>query len=812
MAPVPGYDDEEEENYPSDSSEPINWASKASMKPGDKWTTVAPKKAKVGTPKADKQPPARGPKAPASTPPHKRELRLIAVRAREHKKEPIKRALICNTINRHLIKAGVVEKSGQIALATISRTNNIVLEVDGNHNSTTMLPYLDLVAKGLRESVGYPIEKITRDLERTFLHVQGIPLNHHHPRAGVHSWEASDWDIKALESAKVEFGKMNAGINSLDRPRLVGNFANLKAKKATTASFVFGVEKNEAAAAILKAGRSNFGGTTKTTVEWFPATFRTFCERCLNTHHLRGMCPNPPVCKYCWGRHESPKHTCPIVGCNVIGECIKHVNRKCINCDSYDHYAGADNCPARGDPKGFNPDNPRHTVQDPTTRGHRTQPRLHHPDRRGQKAIDQKPAAQAADTSDTEADNYRRPSQRKRNLKTKTVTRTGSPTPKKVTVQVPETPNRRAARETLATEKIGIVDLVNVTIPDSQSESTGGSASANIRPKTPETTTHPAPKTPSSNRIMREADTNEPTQAPLSDEEFDDMIEEEIAALGEKLGEWVGQNHHEDHHWSHRHNWCLHKRKKQFRQGCLLAGLVHPTHFLAGKNCECRKTDDTSSNPCPNYQPPVSFATELATTKLANELADTEIPATQTHHWTHQNNWCSCDKSEEEIMNAPCIMIFKIDSSHYRTRLLGCNPATEDSKEVCPVFKILMADMEENRSDFERSILNTITEHHPNTTVEVTLSGRVIINGEDTPSQYLNRSDGTGIHPNCHCRISYIENKEIGECTTDCPCYHRSPVIAFILIENNVVTRIPANDTARIEEARQRQKQNTAGR
>ena len=290
------------------------------------------------------------------------------------------------------------------------------------------------------------------------------------------------------------------------------------------------------------------------------------------------------------------------------------------------------------------------------------------------------------------------------------------------------------------------------------------------------------------------------------------MIEEEIAKLGEKLGEWVGKYHHEDHHWSHRHNWCLHKRKKQFRQGCLLAGLVHPSHFLAGKDCECREADDTSSKPCPKYQPPVSFATELATTKLANELADTEIPATQTTHWTHQQNWCSCDRTDETIMSAPCIMIFEINSSHYRTKLLGCNPATENAKEVCPVFKILMADMEENRSDFERSILNTITEHHPNTTVEVTLSGRVIINGEDTPSQYLNRADGTGIHPNCHCRISYIENKEIGECTADCPCYHRSPVIAFIFIENNIVTRIPANDTARIEEARQRQRQTTAGR
>ena len=181
VAPVPGVDDpEEEESDSGNLSEALNWANTARMKQGDKWTTVA-KKAKITTPRPDKPPPARGPKAPAGTPPYKQELRLIATRAREHKRQPVKGSLICNSINRLLQKAGVIEKAGSIAIAKTSRSNNIVLEVDGNHNSTTMLPYLDIVAKGLREAVGYPIEKLTRDLERVFLHVQGIPLNHHHP-------------------------------------------------------------------------------------------------------------------------------------------------------------------------------------------------------------------------------------------------------------------------------------------------------------------------------------------------------------------------------------------------------------------------------------------------------------------------------------------------------------------------------------------------------------------------------------------------------------------------------------------------------
>ena len=828
VAPAPGHDDaEEEESDSGNLSEPLNWASTAAMKKGDKWTTVDRKK--VQTPKPGKPPPARGPKAPAGTPPHKRDLRLIATRDRKYKREPVKGSLICNAINKALMSAGVIEKSGSIAIAKTSRTNNIVLEVDGNHNSTTMLPYLDIVAKGLRNAVGYPIEKLTRDLERVFLHVQGIPLNHNHPSAGARNWEAEDWDLRALESARIEFGKVNAGINALDRPRIIGNFANLKAKKATTASFVFGVERNEAAEKALKDGRVIFSGTTKTVVEWFPQTYRTFCERCLNTHHLRGMCVNPPTCKYCWGRHESPKHVCPVLGCNVVGECVKHVERKCINCDGFDHYAGADNCPARGDAKGFNPDNPRHIVNDPTTGGHHRQPRLHDPSRRGQKAIDQKPAAKAVtitDSSESERESRRRPSQRKRNLKkapTSRATRHGSPlpTPRKAPLtQVPQTPNRRAAQETLRKETIGIVDLVDTTIPDSQ-ESGSMVPSSIPAETTPATTTaaaiHPAPKTPSAKRIMRDADTAQPATNPLSDDEFEDMMEREIEELGRQLGDWAGQNHLADRHWSHLQRWCIHRRKKHLQGICIFGVSVHKSHYLAGADCPCDPAETSGRNPCkwvkpeePPRPPPANReeppSTETIvdhTTKKAGELADTSIPTTQEgHHWTHKHQWCGHYDTDE--MNAPCPQVVMVDQSHYRTIHTGCNPANENPLEPCPVFQILVSDAEENRRDFERNISATIQEHHPGTTVEITSTGRVIINGEDTPSQYLNRADGTGIHPNCHCKISYMDNLEKGSCPADCPCYHRSPTIAFIVIENNVVTRIPFTDGQAILEARRR--------
>ena len=328
---------------------------------------------------------------------------------------------------------------------------------------------------------------------------------------------------------------------------------------------------------------------------------------------------------------------------------------------------------------------------------------------------------------------------------------------------------------------------------------------------------HPAPKTPSAKRIMRDVDTSEPTIAPMSDDEFEDMMEREIAELGERLGEWAGHNHSVDKHWSHLQRWCIHRRKKHLQGICIFGGNVHPSHFIAGADCPCNPMDTSGRNPCPwkeptppqppkqpkPEQPPSTESIAEFTAKRAGELADTDIPATQVgHHWTHKHQWCN--HYEEEDLNAPCPYVIVMDHTHYRTIHTGCNPANENSLEPCPVYQILISDAEENQRDFERRISATIQEHHPSTSVEITSTGRIIVNGEDTPSQYLNRADGSGIHPNCHCKICYMDNLEKGSCPAECPCYHRSPTIAFIVIENNVVKRIPINDEEALLAARKR--------
>ena len=354
------------------------------------------------------------------------------------------------------------------------------------------------------------------------------------------------------------------------------------------------------------------------------------------------------------------------------------------------------------------------------------------------------------------------------------------------------------------------MDLVNTTIPDSQE-----SLSVPSTLPSEKVAEHPAPKTPSAKRIMRDADTNELAHQPLSDEEFEDMMEKDIAEIAGRLGDWAGQNNHADKHWSHLQRWCIHRKKKQFKEICILGVTVHPSHFKAGADCPCNPMETSGRNPCgwrepepahpapdpPTRQtPPSTESISEITAKRAAELADTEIPATQEgHHWTHKHQWCN--HYEEEELNAPCPYVIVMDHTYYRTTHTGCNAATENSLEPCPVYQVLISDMEENQRDFERNISATIQAHHPGMTVEITSTGRIIVNGEDTPSQYLNRADGTGIHPNCHCKISYMDNLEKGSCPADCPCYHRSPTIAFIVIENNVVTRIPLNDTEALIEA-----------
>ena len=806
VAPVPGADeDEEDEDISSPQTTPVtpSWATVTSRRAKQALKDQTPKRAPRAPTGPQPPPPQRGPKAPSSTPPTRRDGRLVIVRSGKYKKEKVSRDLLATCINNRLGRAGVREKSGIIAHIKLSSSNNILLEADSDHSAHTLWPYIGLIERGIRDAIEYPFEVI-KDLERMLLVVHRVPLNHMRPT--TKSWNVSDWDMQAMETCKHEFGANNPGVNVLSRPRFVGSLAGLHGKKATMGSLVFGVEKNEAAQKLANTNRANFCGVSKECREWTPDLYLAYCERCLEPQHIARMCKNPKRCKYCWGEHYSKDHICPSAGCQAPGWCVKHGIRQCINCEAHSHYAGAKGCPARGQPREIETDfDDTVEVANPTTSGtHQGRP---HPDRRGLRAIKAKSTPVITVSSS--------PTRPQTPPGRTTVLPTGSPSPRRH-LQVPNTPNRRDAANVLSRQTIGIVDLVNVTIPDSQ-----GTEETSVPSSAPET--H-APPTPSANRIMRDADTNAPTLATPEDEE-EDIAEEELNILRRDLQDWINERTDTSIHWSHEHSWCSHRygviSQETLLRPCFLAYAIHHTHFRAGTYCKCGREEQVEEDkPCPYYlnvettnSEDIIDISHFAT--LITDLADTTVTENviRGNHWTHNQQWCL---HEGTGLRNPCGFALGVHNTHFRCNLTGCNRTTENPAAPCPVYVTIDDARQADMSRFNEGMMNALPEYFPGArTFEVTSSGRVLIDGEETASQYLTRADGGAIHPNCHCMILYSDNnlKEAGECPDDCPCFHRSPVIAFVLIhQDGTIERINASDPAALAIAREKHRQMTAGR
>ena len=802
VAPAPGSDETEDDTISSPPTAPVtpSWATVTSRRAKQALKNEVPKRTPRAPTGPQPPPPQRGPKAPSSTPPTRRDGRLVIVRSGKYKKEKVSRDLLATCINNRLGRAGVRETSGIIAHIKLSSSNNILLEADSDHSAHTLWPYIGLIERGIRDAIDYPFE-IIKDLERMLLVVHRVPLNHMRPT--TKSWNVSDWDMQAMETCKLEFGANNPGVNVLSRPRFVGSLAGLHGKKATMGSLVFGVEKNEAAQKLANTNRANFCGVSKECREWTPDLYLAYCDRCLEPQHIARMCKNPKRCKYCWGEHYSKDHICPSTGCQAPGWCVKHGIRQCINCEAHSHYAGAKGCPARGQPREIEADfDDTVEVANPTTSG--THQGRSHPDRRGIRAIKTKETPVVIISSPE-------PSRPKTPPRARTtVLASGSPSPRRH-LQVPNTPNRREAADVISRESIGIVDLVNVTIPDSQ--------------ETDETSipsTHPAPATPSANRIMREADTNTPAIENQDDLE-EDIAEEELNILRRDLQDWISARTDQTIHWSHENSWCSHRfgtvSQGTMEKPCFLAYDIHHTHFRAGTDCVCGREEQVDHTlPCTKYlnisydnSEEIIDISHFAT--LITDLADTAITETviRGNHWTHNHQWCP--HTGTGLQN-PCGFALGIHNTHFRSNMTGCTKTRENPAAPCPVYITITDHILADQARFTEGMMKALPEYYPGAkSFEVTSSGRVLINGEETASQYLTRADGGAIHPDCHCMILYSDNKEAGECPGDCPCFHKSPIIAFVLIhEDGQIERINASDPAALAIAREKHRQMTAGR
>ena len=151
-------------------------------------------------------------------------------------------------------------------------------------------------------------------------------------------------------------------------------------------------------------------------------------------------------------------------------------------------------------------------------------------------------------------------------------TPSGSPSTNRTTLQVPETPNRHAARKVQEKTSIGIIEPQS--IPDSQGDEEDTSSDP-----IPEPEQHLLPPTPSTGRMMNDA----PVE---SDTESAEIREDELEELRSDLVDWIPAHNEPGAHWSHNHRWCRHGTWHNARgtmpKACFLAFKMHHTNFRAG--------------------------------------------------------------------------------------------------------------------------------------------------------------------------------------------------------------------------------------
>ena len=331
------------------------------------------------------------PPSSANTPKAVKDRQLIIERPQQYKNEPFNKFLLCEEINKKIFAAGQEGKAGLVSTAHKSRSNNIVLQVDANHNANSMWAIRNTIAPAIRDVLGHPYE-LKRNLEGVHIRVLGVPLKHNNPHNPT--WQPSDWNDDAFEALRLQFNKFNPPANALDRLRIVGNLMSLKARKEKSCVVVFGVETNRAAPDLLKGGYAEPAFSARKCVEHVADPSKAFCDTCLSPLHFTGLCRNRPRCKYCLGEHLSTKYRCVNTACRterpVVGRpCMMHDSKRCLNCDGTDHLSGAKHCPARGTPREVDlDDEPNAHVNDPTTSGAHQHPR--DPARRGAKALREK--------------------------------------------------------------------------------------------------------------------------------------------------------------------------------------------------------------------------------------------------------------------------------------------------------------------------------------------------------------------------------------------------------------------------------------
>lgn len=187
----------------------------------------------------------------------------------------------------------------------------------------------------------------------------------------------------------------------------------------------------------------------------------------------------------------------------------------------------------------------------------------------------------------------------------------------------------------------------------------------------------------------------------------------------------------------------------------------------------------------------------------------------QGRHWSHQQRWCHHNENGRPLthpeMRQICAQAIGMHYSHFLYADRGCLGTyhSEDKTSNCPIALAVSEIEQMDIKEFQQLVVGQtdggriLLPDGQTQEIVVTENGTTLINGEESLSPYLTRREGAPVHPNCHCRIPYQERRRLNECTGDCPCFHRFPIVAYILLHRDgTYERMTEGDDGIIKAAR----------
>jgi len=196
------------------------------------------------------------------------------------------------------------------------------------------------------ESIGMRDFTFVRDTKKVKIYLVMVPLM----KGGYgKEWDPKDWqDENSFDGLAADIERSNPGIYVCARPSWVGKLHQMKSRKQSTAGLTILVEETSELKRIMavKDPKILVGGRRRFARVWRERSDMVVCDKCLMVGHSLPECKLTSKCRWCRKDHLSGDHKCPIIDCAAPkGVACTHCQKKCLLCESGDHYTGYRECP-----------------------------------------------------------------------------------------------------------------------------------------------------------------------------------------------------------------------------------------------------------------------------------------------------------------------------------------------------------------------------------------------------------------------------------------------------------------------------------